>query len=106
VPERFVRIRYYGLHHSAARKSKLPRARELLGLPRELPKVAKLVLAAWLESVLGEELHRCHYCGAFGSMAYRGEVGEMPRLRLWLWLKILFGWLFGASLRAGAGAAA
>jgi len=100
LPDRFVRIRYYGLHHSAARKTKLPRARALLGLPPELPKVTKLVLAVWLETVMGEDLHRCHFCGASGSMAYRGEVGDLPRL--WLWLKLLIGWLFGAQLRATA----
>ncbi len=100
LPERFVRIRYYGLHHSAARKTKLPRARALLGLPPELPKVTKLVLATWLETVLGEDLHRCHWCGAWGSLAYRGEVGD--RLWVWLWLKVLFGWLFGAHWRASA----
>ncbi len=105
LPERFVRVRYYGLHHSAARKSKLPRARALLGLPPELPKVTKLVLAAWLETVVGEDLHRCRWRGAWGTLSYRGEVGEMPRLRLWLWLKVLFGWLFGASLRADVAAA-
>ncbi len=104
LPDRFVRIRHYGLHHSAARKTKLPRARALLGLPPELPKVTKLVLAAWLETVLGEELHRCHFCGAIGSLAYRGEVADVPKL--WLWLKLLFGWLFGASLRARAVVAA
>ncbi|MBI3360325.1 MAG: IS91 family transposase [Chloroflexi bacterium] len=103
LPERFVRVRYYGLHHSAARKSKLPRARALLGMPPALPKVTKLVLAVWLETVLGEDLHRCHWCGERGTMAYRGEVGDMPRL--WLWLKVLFGWLFGASLRADVAAA-
>jgi hypothetical protein len=98
LPDRFVRIRYYGLHHSAARKTKLPRARALLGLPPELPKVTKLILAVWLESVIGEDLHRCPYCGASGSLAYRGEVGDLPWV--WLWLKLLVGWLFGASLRA------
>ena len=104
LPERFVRIRYYGLHHSAARKTKLPRARALLGLPPELPKITKLVLAVWLETVLGEDLHRCHFCGASGSMAYRGEVGDLPWV--WLWLKVLFGWLFGEQMRAAAGEAA
>ena len=97
LPDRFVRIRYYGLHHSAARKTKLPQARALLGLPPELPQVAKLVLAVWLESVVGEDLHRCHWCGACGTMAYRGEVGDMPKL--WLWLKLLVGWLCGAVRR-------
>lgn len=104
LPDRFVRIRYYGLHHSAARKTKLPRARALLGLPPELPEVTKLVLAVWLESVVGEDLHRCHWCGASGSLAYRGEVGD--RLWVWLWLKVLFGWLFAASLRASAAVSA
>lgn len=100
LPDRFVRIRYYGLHHSAARKTKLPRARAWLGLSPALPKVAKLVLAVWLETVLGEQLQRCHFCGAVGSLAYRGEVGDMPTL--WLWLKLLVGWLFGRQLRAQA----
>jgi hypothetical protein len=98
LPERFVRIRYYGLHHSAARKTKLPRARALLGLSSALPKVAKLMLAEWLEEVVGDALHRCHFCGAFGSLAYRGEVGQLPWV--WLWLKMLFGWLFGAHGQA------
>ena len=97
LPERFVRIRYYGLHHRAARKTKLPRARALLGLPPELPRVTKLMLAAWLETVVGEELPRCRWCGAWGTLAYRGEVGDLPWL--WLWLKVLFGWLFAAHWR-------
>lgn len=98
LPERFVRIRYYGLHHSAARTTKLPRARALLGLPPAVPKVVKLVLAEWLETLLGDSPHRCPFCGALGTLAYRGEVADVPWL--WLWLKMLFGWLFGAALRA------
>jgi hypothetical protein len=104
LPAGFTRIRYYGLHHSSARKTKLPRARALLGLSPALPVVAKLVLADWLATILGEELHRCRFCGALGSMAYRGEVGHMPQL--WLWLKILFGVLFGPWLRTPAAVAA
>lgn len=104
LPTRFTRIRHYGLHHSSARKSKLPRARELLGLSPVLPVVAKLVLVDWLTTILGEELHRCRFCGAIASMTYRGEVGQMPSL--WLWLKILFGVLFGPWLRAPAAVAA
>jgi len=104
LPDRFVRIRYYGLHHSAARKTKLPQARALLGLPPELPKVTKLILAMWLETVAGEELHRCRWCGAWGTLAYRGEVGDLPWL--WLWLKMLFGMLFASRWRAAEGLAA
>jgi hypothetical protein len=97
LPGRFVRIRYYGLHHSAARAKKLPRARALLGLPSALPKVTKLVLAVWLETVVGVEPNRCRFCGAVGTLSYRGEVTQMPWL--WLWLKVLFGWLFAAHWR-------
>jgi hypothetical protein len=104
LPERFVRIRYYGLHHSAARAKKLPCARALLGLPPALPKVTKLVLAVWLADVVGVELHRCRFCGAVGTLSYRGEVAQMPWV--WLWLKVLFGWLFaehwrGTNVNAG-----
>jgi hypothetical protein len=104
LPDRFVRIRYYGLHHSAARKTKRPRARALLGLPPELPKVTKRVLAEWLVTLLGDDLHRCHFCGALGTLAYRGEVADRPWV--WLWLKLLVGWLFGAALRPSAALAA
>jgi Putative transposase/Transposase zinc-binding domain len=104
LPAGFVRIRHYGLHHSSARKTKLPRARALLGLSPALPVVAKLVLAEWLATIFGEELHRCPFCGALGSMSYHGEVGQMPTL--WLWLKSLIGCLFGPWLRALVPAAA
>jgi hypothetical protein len=97
LPAGFWRIRHYGLHHSSARKWKLPRARELLGLPAEVPQIAKLVLAVWLETIIGEALHRCRFCGAYGSMIYRWDVGQMPAM--WLWLKLVMGWLFGEQLR-------
>ena len=99
LPDGFVRTLrgYYGLHHSAARKTKLPRARALLGLPPALPKVTKLVLAVWLADVVGVELHRCRFCGAVGTLSYRGEVAQMPWV--WLWLKVLFGWLFAEHWR-------
>ena len=42
LPAGFVRIRHYGLHHSSARKEKVPRCRELLGLEPELPERREL----------------------------------------------------------------
>jgi hypothetical protein len=104
LPAGFVRVRHYGLHHSAARQTKLAQARKLLGLAPVAPKIPKLVLAEWLEEVVGESLHRCHFCGASGSLAYRGEVEQMPAV--WLWLKMMLGWLFGAALRTEAAASA
>lgn len=97
LPTRFVRIRHYGLHHSSARKTKLPRARSLLGLSPELPVVAKLVLAEWLLDVIGEDLHHCRFCGAAATMVYRGEVAQMPWL--WMWPKISLERPFAPCLR-------
>jgi hypothetical protein len=92
LPDRFVRIRYYGLHHSQARKRKLPRCRALLGLTRALPEVAPLCLVTWLERVVGVDIHRCPFCGAEGRLTRWGEVADLPWA--WLFLKMFVGlWL-------------
>jgi hypothetical protein len=81
LPAGFVRIRYYGLHHSSARKEKLPGCRRLLGLPPALPVIPELSLLAWLEQVLGEEaVDLCPYCGAKGSLYKRAEFERLPWL--------------------------
>ena len=54
LPERFVRIRHFGLHHSSCRK-KLQQARRLLGLPMQLPVILKLKLIEWLKHILQTE---------------------------------------------------
>jgi hypothetical protein len=106
LPDGFWRIRHFGLHAGSTRKRKLARARQLLGLTAAAPKGVKLDLSAWLDQVLGEgQRQRCHWCGAYGRRAYRGEAEDVTWL--WLWLKILFGMVFGAAWRgAYAGAAA
>lgn len=98
LPDGFVRIRYYGLHHSQARARKLPRCRVMLGLAAELPEVKELAQTEWLEEVVGVELHRCRFCGACGALSYRGEVGDMPWV--WLMLKVLLGWVLAWQRRA------
>jgi hypothetical protein len=81
LPHGYKRIRYYGLHHSSARKEKLPRCRVLLGLPAALPEVKELRLLEWLAQVLGEEqLDRCPHCGAVGSLFKRAEFERLPWL--------------------------
>jgi hypothetical protein len=83
LPPKFVRIRYYGLHHSSARKEKLPRCRQLLGLPAALPEIEELELQAWLERVLGEEaVNRCPYCGAQHSLFKRAEFERLSWLAM------------------------
>ena len=98
LPERFVRIRHYGLHHSTARKKKLPQVRKLLGLEPTLPQPRELGLREWLESFIPpEELDRCPYCQSQHSMSrYR----DFDSLNL---LAFLFLSLFGLTgYRQGA----
>ena len=47
LPDHFIRIRHYGLHHSSARKTKLPLARQLLGLEPAVPPKQILDLRQW-----------------------------------------------------------
>lgn len=80
LPSGYVRIRHYGLHHSSARKEKLPRCRALLGLSPAPPEVEALSLMAWLEQVLGDEVDRCPHCGATGSLFKQAEFERLPWL--------------------------
>ena len=97
LPEGFRRIRYYGLHHSSARKEKLPRCRAALGLSRSLPEVKALTLVEWLAEILGEEASRCPQCGAEGSLVERARFGELP------WLVALLLAMCGQPTQAGVG---
>jgi len=51
LPNHFVRVRHFGLHHGSCRQ-KLQQARQLLGLPKQLPAIQKLRLLEWLKQVL------------------------------------------------------
>ena len=70
LPQRFMRIRHYGLHHGSCRK-KLEAARQLLGLVTEIPATVKLKLEDWLEDILGKDPHICPKC----------EIGTMVKVR-------------------------
>jgi len=90
LPTGFVRIRHYGLHHASARKEKLPRCRELLGLEPELPERRELGLREWLETFINAaELDRCPACGAQQTMARYRDFTEVN------WLGLIFLSLFG-----------
>ena len=93
LPSGFVRVRHYGLHHSRARKEKLPTCRGQLGLPRALPVLKELVLVEWLQEILGDEVNRCPRCGALNSLCLRREFDELP------WLVALLVSLLGQSTR-------
>ena len=94
-PKQFRRIRYYGLHHSSARKEKLACCRTFLGLPRELPEVREVGLMEWLQEILGAEVERCPQCGASGSLFERAEFEQLG------WLAALILSLFGQPTRQG-----
>jgi hypothetical protein len=93
LPEEFRHIRHYGLHHSSARKEKLPQARELLGLERAVPAAKELDLKAWLKEILGEDaVDRCPHCGAVDTMFKRSEFEQLN------WLQLLLFALLGLSV--------
>jgi hypothetical protein len=93
LPEEFRPIRHYGLHHSSARKEKLPQARELLGLERAVPAAKELDLKAWLKEILGEDaVDRCPHCGAVDTMFKRSEFEQLN------WLQLLLFALLGLSV--------
>lgn len=87
LPRRYVRIRYYGLHHSSKR-AELMLCRKLLGLRGPLPSAPRLVFMEWLLSVVEKDPRLCPFCGQ-GVMVRRGEFG--PLSPLWLWVLALLG---------------
>ena len=64
LPDRFLRIRHYGLLANRVKRQHLARCRELLGVrtpptPEDRPQSA----AEWLRTVLGIDITRCPCCG-------------------------------------------
>jgi hypothetical protein len=94
LPERFVRIRHYGLHHGSCR-AKLQRARRLLGLPAALPVVYQLKLLDWLKKILQTEQdpRLCQACQQ-GLLRPVRPVGPMSegRARFLSWLATFVRW--------------
>ena len=82
LPEGFVRIRHFGLHHSACR-TKLQHARRTLGLAFELPVLLKLKFLDWFQHITGsqEDPRTCKFCGK-GLMLPVREFGPLHGWRL------------------------
>jgi hypothetical protein len=80
LPDGFVRIRHFGLHHSSCR-TKLQHARRTLGLPFQLPVILKLKFLDWFQHITGsdEDPRICKFCGK-GLMV---PIREFPPLRGW-----------------------
>jgi hypothetical protein len=82
LPDGFVRIRHFGLHHSSCR-SKLQHARRILGLPFELPAILKLKFLDWFKQITKSESdpRLCKFCGQ-GLMLPVREFGPVFGWRL------------------------
>jgi len=82
LPDGFVRIRHFGLHHSSGR-AKLQQARRLLGLPFQLPVIPKLKFLDWFKKIMQSEQdpRLCKFCGV-GLMLTVREFGPVFGWRL------------------------
>jgi len=94
LPDRFVRVRHFGLHHSACR-AKLQQARRVLGQPFELPAVLKLKFLDWFKQITKSDADPrvCKFCGK-GLMLPVREFGPVRgwRLKLISWLEVFTSW--------------
>lgn len=86
LPDGFVRVRHFGLHHSSCR-TKLQQARRVLGLPFQLPSILKLKFLDWFKQITNsdDDPRICRFCG----------IGLMLPIRK-------FGPVFGWRLKAHA----
>ena len=96
LPDGFVRVRHFGLHHGSCR-IKLQHARRLLGLPFDLPPLLKLKFLDWFKKIVGsqEDPRICKFC----RMGLMLPIRDFPPLRGWRltlvsWLQVFRSWKF------------
>ena len=82
LPDGFVRVRHFGLHHASCR-TKLQHARRVLGLPFELPLLLNLKFLDWFKQITqsDEDPRLCKFCG-IGLMLPIREFGPVFGWRL------------------------
>lgn len=94
LPDGFVRVRHFGLHHSSCR-AKLQHARRVLGLPFQLPAILKLKFLDWFKTIAGsdDDPRLCKFCG-IGMMLPIREFGPVFgwRLKAYAVLGLLTSW--------------
>lgn len=94
LPDGFVRIRHFGLHHSSCR-AKLQHARRVLGLPFQLPVMLKLKFLDWFKQITGcdDDPRLCKFCG-LGLMLPIREFAPVFgwRLKIHAGLALLTSW--------------
>jgi hypothetical protein len=77
TPEGLWRIRHYGFLSNCSKKQKLPRCRELLGLPPAPVVAAALTVVALLLRYTGIDVTRCRHCKQ-GTMIAVERILEAP----------------------------
>ena len=82
LPDGFVRVRHFGLHHGSCR-AKLQQARRVLGLPFALPAILKLKFLDWFKQITksDDDPRLCKFCGK-GLMLTVREFGPVFGWRL------------------------
>lgn len=94
LPAGFVRIRHFGLHHSACR-IKLQHARRTFGLPFQLPIILKLKFLDWFQHITASEQdpRTCKFCGQ-GLMLPLREFAPLRgwRLHFFSAIKLVVSW--------------
>jgi hypothetical protein len=82
LPDGFVRVRHFGLHHGSCR-AKLQQARRVLGLPFAIPAILKLKFLDWFKQITAsdDDPHLCKFCGK-GLMLTVREFGPVFGWRL------------------------
>jgi Putative transposase len=78
LPERFVRIRYYGLLANRHREKALALCREVLPGPPAPPKLTRSDWQSLLQSLTGVDPMRCEVCGQ-NALHLVGELAPAPR---------------------------
>src|SRR2546426_12191908 len=74
APERFVRIRHFGVLANRSRQAKLERCRQLLGQPLPPPSPTAESVPALLLRLTGIDIERCQVCG-------QGRLASVEMLR-------------------------
>jgi len=82
LPDGFVRVRHFGLHHGSCRAN-LQQARHVLGLPFQLPIILKLKFLDWFKKIMQsqQDPRLCKFCGV-GLMLPVREFGPVFGWRL------------------------
>ena len=85
LPPHFMRIRHFGILANRCKSLDLPRCRELLGLPAEIPQPPPMTSQEQLLELTGQDTARCPAC----KTGVLRIAAELPRLPMSGWEQFL-----------------